>query len=82
MFNIARNVRKISFPHTEHQMQAEAVLLVITDRLTQRTGISRSVLASILLITWKLKDIRQLPSVTLHMMTDEHVFTGERTSAL
>lgn len=63
-------------------MWAEAVLLVITNRLTQRTGISRFVLASILLITWKLKDIRQLPSVTLHMMTDEHVFTGERTSAL
>lgn len=39
-------------------------------------------LAPVLLITWKLKDIRQLPSMTLHMMTGEHVFTGERTLAL
>lgn len=61
-------------------MQAEAVLLVTVGRLTQRTGISQFVLASILLITWKLKDTRQLSSVT--MMTDEHVFPGERTSAL
>lgn len=35
-------------------MQSEAVLLVTIDRLTQRTGISWFVLASVLLVTWKL----------------------------
>lgn len=73
---------KLFFPCTEHQIQAEAVLLVTIDRLIQGTGMSQFVLASILLISWKLEDIRRLPSMTLHMITGEHVFTGERTLAL
>lgn len=68
LFDLARNVREVFFLHIESQMHVEAVLLVTIAWLTQRTSNSWVVLALTLLVTWRLKCIRQLPSATLHLM--------------